>query len=285
VFLLERHLKVAVSAACHHSTTTRRSTMLRSLNSFQNHTLDARDGEIGKVHNFLFDDDSWEIRYLVADTTRWLPGRKVLISSIEIGQPDAGTVKVPVELSRDQIKSSPDIDADKPVSRQEEIALHRHFGWSYYWMQPAALGGAIMNPTAAAIMPDQPEQATDANPGNPHLRSVREVTGYHIEARDGRLGHIDDLIVDDETWTVRYLVVDTRNWWPGKKVLISPEWRVDRFDWTNRSVSINLSRETIQGAPAYDPAKIIDRAYEAGLHEYYKRPAYWLAAEELDARH
>lgn len=259
--------------------------MLRSLKSFQNHTLDARDGEIGKVHNFLFDDNSWEVRYLVTDTTRWLPGRKVLISSAEIGQPEPGTVKVPVELSQEQIKSSPDIDTDKPVSRQQEIDLHHHYGWSYYWMQPASLGGTMINPSPAPIVPDKvSEEPANTNLGDPNLRSMREVEGYHIEASDGRLGHIDDLIVDDETWTIRYLVVDTRNWLPGKKVLISPEWRVDQFNWIESTVSINLSREKIMNAPEYDPAALINRGFETQLYDYYGRPAYWSATEELSTR-
>jgi hypothetical protein len=261
--------------------------MLRSLNSFKNHTIDARDGEIGKAHDFLFDDDSWAIRYLIVDTTRWLPGRKVLISAVELGQPQPDSSKVPVELTREKIKSSPDIDTDQPVSRQQEEAMHQRFGWPYYWMQPAPLGGAIMTPPAAPIIPEQlvhPRENDLGEPGDPNLRSANEIEGYHIEATDGRMGHVEDFIVDDETWIVRYLVVDTTNWLPGKKVLVAPEWRVDQFDWSERAVAINLSRERIKSAPEFHASAPIDRAYEQKLHDYYGRPIYWTTPEMQSSR-
>lgn len=257
--------------------------MLRNLNSFKNHTIEARDGELGKTHDFLFDDESWAIRYMVVDTTRWLPGRKVLIAAHEIGQPDPDSSNVPVELTKERIKSSPDIDTDQPVSRQQQQDLHHHFGWPYYWMQPAPLGGAMATPPPAAVIPEQTIEAPETelgDPGDPHLRSAREINGYQIEASDGRMGHVEDLIISDEDWVVRYLVIDTRKWWPGKKVLISPEWRVGQFDWTERTVSIDLTREKIKAAPEYDPSEQIRRAYEGQLHDYYGRRAYWDIVKE-----
>ena len=63
------------------------------------------------------------------------------------------------------------------------------------------------------------EEANDV-----HLRSANKVTGYRIGATDGDIGHVEDFIIDDETWEIRYMVVDTQNWWPGKKVLVAPQW-------------------------------------------------------------
>ena len=250
--------------------------MLRSLNSYRNQTLDARDGAIGKVHDFLFEDDSWAIRYAVADTKRWVPGRKVLIAAHALGQPDRVDDNLPVDLSRDQIKSSPDIDTDQPVSRQEQLSLHRHYGWPFYWSQPTPLGGPAMAHPDATVIPSQPIAAkpdTEAPKiaGDPHLRSLREVAGYRIEARDDRLGHVDDLIFSDEDWKVRYLVVDTRNWLPGKKVLVPPDWKVEDISWSDRTVAIGLDRATIKRAPEFEPELPIGRDYEQRLNDYYGR--------------
>lgn len=260
--------------------------MLRSLNTYRSQTLDARDGTIGKVHDFLFEDDSWAIRYAVADTKRWLPGRKVLIAAGALRPPAVTDNNLPVDLTREQIKSSPDIDTDQPVSRQQQLNLHRHYGWPSYWNQPRPLGGPLMaHPDATAIpsrsspsVPDKPDETPEIS-GDPHLRSLRDVEGYRIETKDDRLGHIDDLIFSDEDWKVRYLVVDTRNWLPGKKVLLPPDWKVERITWSDRTVAVDLDRDTVEGAPEYAPELPIDRDYEQRLHDYYGRPGYWQTGE------
>lgn len=260
--------------------------MLRSLNSYLGQTLAARDGDIGKVHDFLFEDDSWAIRYIVADTRRWLPGRKVLIAAREIPQPDPLADKLPVDLPKDKIESSPDIDADQPVSRQQEQLLHQHYGWPLYWAPPTTMGGPVMSqPGPAVAVPGNvamPAGATngEAPAGDPNLRSLREVEGYHIEANDGRIGHVEDLVISDDDWVVRYLVVDTRNWLPGKKVLLPPNWKVQDIDWANHTVTIDLSRDKIKQSPEYDSQLPISREYETQLHDYYGRRAYWETGAE-----
>jgi hypothetical protein len=108
-----------------------------------------------------------------------------------------------------------------------------------------------------------------------HLRSTREVTSYHLHALDGEIGHVDDFIIDDDTWAIRYLVVATKNWWPGKKVLISPRW-IESVSWDDRKVVIGLSRETIKAAPEYTDESLLTRDYETGLHRYYDREGYWV---------
>ena len=65
---------------------------------------------------------------------------------------------------------------------------------------------------------------------DPHLRSSAAVTGYHIQATDGDIGHVEDFLLDDRSWTIRFMVVDTTNWWAGEKVLIAPAW-IERVDW------------------------------------------------------
>jgi hypothetical protein len=259
--------------------------MLRSTNDLRGYTLRATDGEIGKVDDFLFDDEQWTIRYMVANTGGWLTGRLVLISPIVLGNVDWEAKTLAVKLTRTQVEQSPDIATDQPVSRQREQELAQYYGYFPYWggaglwgagMVPYAVGGPVVPPLAPPAGTTATERAlssTAIEHGDQHLRSTREVAGYHIHARDGELGHVDDFIVDDETWAMRYMVIDTRNWWPGKHVLVAPQW-IGAIDWDTSSVTVDLLRETIKQGPEYDPA-MLNRAYETALYRHYGRPAYW----------
>lgn len=242
----------------------------------------ASDGDIGSVVDFYFDDERWTIRYLVVDTGNWLPGRKVLISPISIRELSEAFKDTPhVALTKEQVRNSPHTDTDKPVSRQHEIQYADYFNWPYYWTGPGTWGaGAYPADLAAASATGKGEgaaalrtsQREDA--GDPHLRSIKEVSGYFIEATDGELGHADDFVFDAETWEIRYVVVDTSNWWFGKKVLVSPQW-IERVSYAQMKVHVSLSRVEIQNSPEYDPSLPISREYEARLYDYYKRPRYW----------
>jgi len=248
--------------------------MLRSVKEVEGYMLRARDGDIGRCKDFLFDDEIWVIRYMVADTGKWLPSKKVLISPISLGEPDYPSRIFPVRLSKKQIEQAPDLDTDAPVSRQYEAKYHEYFGWPYYW------GGAeVWGPYSypAPLYADKRKEAVKVQPenGDPHLRSAGEVTGYHIQARDGEIGHVEDFIVDDRAWNIRYMVVDTRNWLPGsRKVLISPDWIVS-IQWLEREVAVDLNVEEIKESPEYDPSAPVNREYEARLYDFYGRPKYW----------
>ena len=113
------------------------------------------------------------------------------------------------------------------------------------------------------------------------MRSTHSVMGYHVQATDGEIGHVEDFVIDDETWTIRYLIVGTRNWWPGKKVLVAPQW-IQRVSWSESKVFINLSRETIQQSPEYTEESLLTREYETILHRHYDRSVYWVG--DLTAR-
>jgi hypothetical protein len=247
--------------------------MLRSVNDLRGYVLDAQDGEIGKCSDFLFDDKRWAVRYIVADTMKWLPGRKVLISPISIGDTDGLTRRLKVGLTLDQIKDSPPLDSDAPVSRQYEIAFNNYHDWANYWG-----GSSVWNSHLHPHMLKRPGE-TSGRPAisddNPNLRSTKEVTGYHIEASDKDIGHIEDFIVDQETWIVRYLVIDTSNWLPAsKKVLVAPSW-VERVDWKRRHVLMDHTSEQIENSPKNDAALPVNRAYEMKLYDFYGRPYYW----------
>lgn len=237
--------------------------------------LDSRDGEIGKVKEFYFDDRHWTIRYLIADTGSWLASRQVLIAPSALGAIRLEERLVSVELTKKQIENSPSLNTDKPVSRQYEEDYYGYYGWPTYWDGPNRWGAYPY----LVRDPNQWDKATKRTRAwDPELRSTRAVTGYHIQADDGEIGHVEDFVIDDETWAIRYLVVATRNWWPGKKVLISPQW-INRVSWGESKVFINLSRETIKQSPEYTEDSLVSRDYEVDLYGHYNQKGYW--TEEL----
>lgn len=261
--------------------------MLKSIKEIIGYTLEAKDGKIGKCKDFLFDDAGWTIRYMVADTGRWLVGRKVLISPIFLGEPNWSSMRFPVNMTRQEIENSPSLEENMPVSRSFETRWFDYFGFPYYWAG-GGLWGAVAYPTAILgtdikKMQHQKDPKTDDVAENRsasveeenRLRSVKEVKGYHISAADGEIGHVEDFIVDEETWKLRYVVIDTRNWLPGgRNVLISPAW-IEDVSWIDSTVRVDLPVEAIRNSPEFDPHQPVNREYEIRLYDYYGRPYYW----------
>jgi hypothetical protein len=261
--------------------------MLRNIKNLQKCRVVATDGAIGSVDQFFFDDERWTIRYLVVDTGRWLPGRRVLISPFSIRTVDWSAGTVSLSITRGMVKSSPDIDTHKPVSRQQEIAYLRHYGYPHYWgsaglwgLGPYPAGLAANAADARVRVEGELEEAP--TPGDSHLRSSKEVIGYHLQATDGELGHVKDFLVEDETWAIRYIVVDTSKWWFGKKkMLVSPEW-IREVSWSHKKVFVDLRRESVRQAPEYDSAAHLNRQWEADYYARYRRRRYW--TRERDGR-
>ena len=241
----------------------------KTLNGFK---LEGLDGEIGSVKEFYFDDRHWTIRYLVASTGTWLSGRQVLISPYALNSVIKGEKLVSVDLTRKQIENSPSLDSDKSVSQQFEVKYYGYYGYPVYW---GGLSGWGDFPYPERDRSKWAKPANGAKAWDRHLRSTHEVTGYHVQALDGEIGHVEDFIIDDETWAIRYLVVGTKNWWPGKKVLVAPQW-TESVSWSESKVFVNLSRETIKDSPEYTEESLLTRDYEADLHRHYDRRGYWV---------
>ncbi|MCJ7685043.1 MAG: PRC-barrel domain-containing protein [Desulfobacteraceae bacterium] len=248
--------------------------MLRSVKEIYNYVLEAEDGEIGRCKDFLFDDRFWTVRYMVADTGKWLPGRKVLISPVSLGEPDWNSRLFQVKLTKEQIENSPSIDSDTPVSRRYEIKWFDYYAYPYYWGGAGVWGTEPYPGPLFSRKRENTEMGPDDDEGDPYLRSATEVMGYHIQATDDEIGHVEDFIFDDETWTIRYMVVDTRNWLPGRKVLVTPDW-IDSVDWEESKVRVDLTSEEVKNSPEYDPSAPVNREYELRLYDFYGRPKYW----------
>ena len=264
--------------------------MLRNVRHLRGYAILATDGPIGEVEDLYFDDDRWAIRYLVVDTGSWLPGRKVLISPHAVGRPDWMAQQLPVSLTKAQVDGSPDVDTRGPVSRQYETDYLRYYGYPHYWGGAGLWGmGAYPGDLTTEGSFEEAMRATQvsATPtsGDSRLRSCRVLTGYHIHATDGDIGHVKDLLVEDRTWAIRYLIVDTSNWWVGHDVLVSPQW-IEAVSWPDAKVSVDLTRQAVKDSPPYNAAAHLDREQEQAMHEHYGRPGYWTveAGNDVAAR-
>jgi uncharacterized protein YrrD len=232
------------------------TAMLINAQNLKGAAIIARDGAIGEIDDFYFDDERWAVRYLVVNTGAWLFKREVLLSPISIKKVDETNNQVLVNLTRDQVKDCPDIDTQKPVSRQHETAFMDYYGYPYYWGGPYLWGDAAFPATltmppavesqiAAAATARMPERMRESEESyDEHLRSVNEVRGSHIGAADAEIGHVDDFIIDDRDWAIRSIIIKTDGWLSGRKILIPPQ-SIERISWTESTMLVNLTRDQI----------------------------------------
>jgi len=225
--------------------------MLQSTSSLRGYTVEASDGQVGALRDVLFDDRSWKPRWLVVKTGTWLLEREVLLHPSAVTRLDHDLRRLSVNLTKVQVEGSIAVVQDAPVSRRMETKLYEFYNWNPLW------GGVSYFNFGG-----------DHDDGDPHLRSIAEVTGYNLHAKDGDIGHVEDFLFDDVGWSLRYLIVDTKNWWPGKHVLLSP-YAVADVDWPDRRIELNVTREKVKGGPEWEPAAIADRDHEMRLHHYH----------------
>ncbi len=246
--------------------------MKRRITTLTGFTIGGTDGEIGNVEDFYFDDETWTIRYLVVETGSWLSGRKVLLSTKAIVKTDWAQETFDVDLNMEQIKNSPSIDTKKPVSRQHESELYNYYPWgNYYWGGSTGLIGMNMSYPLATNQVTEAEKiaSTENNSdADPHLRSCSAVTGYNIKAIDGEIGDVEDFIVNDTTWLIDFLLVNTGNWFPGKKVLIAPKM-IKEISWQKSLFIVNATEEQVKYSPEYKPGDEVTESFEANLQNFY----------------
>lgn len=231
--------------------------MLHSVKALQGFAVLANDGDIGTIRDVYFDDARWTIRYLVVETGGWLRGRRVLISPISFKAPDWNAEEIHVDLTRQQVEQSPSIDTEKPISRQQEEEFFRHYDYPLYWAGPLLWGFGAFPPIGGMFGREREDPGrasmarTESAHVDSHLRSSADVIGYHIRASDDAVGHVDDFLFDVNDWSIQFMIVDTRNWLPGKHVLISPQ-RIDSVSWPDRQVFVKATRSAIENSPEYD---------------------------------
>jgi hypothetical protein len=249
--------------------------MLLVARALDGYKIAALDGSVGIVSDFLFDDGTWGLRWLVVSAGGWWTDHTVLLQPSSITRIDREKRAVHVALTQAKIKSSPELTQDPPVSRQMEASLYNHYGWDPLWGGDGYfLNGIITTPlgltrSMESSAASAPESFGDGfGEGDPHLRSIKAVTGAHIHAQDGDIGHLQNFLIDDATWSIRYLIADTSNWWMGKQVLLSP-YSVREIDWPSNKVSVTVTRAQVKASPTWDPVAIIEQVYERRLHSHY----------------
>ena len=253
--------------------------MLIKATTLKGYKLNGIDGEIGSVKEFFFDDKFWTVRYLVASAGNWFTNREVLISPYFIQSVDTEEKLVNINLTKQQIYDSPEWESDKPVSRQYEESYATYYGTPNY------CNGTMIWGTYDVLVRDSANwkiKEIEKNSWDPNLRSTKDVSGHNFQATDGEIGHVDDFFIDDDNWTIRYVVLDTNNWFTSRKTLISTQW-IDHISWDEKKVFVKLSRDTINNVPAYDSQRELTRDYENQLHNHYNREGYWFKTENVSS--
>jgi len=230
--------------------------MLQSIKLLYGEKLGALDGEIGQVKDFYFDDQSWAVRYVVAETGTWLTSRQVLLSPLALGKLYQDGKDMLVSLTRKQIEDSPTIETHKPVSRQYEEEYHRYYGWPYYWEGDGLWGGmrgfpVLERPPKFASVEPPAATGPKNKRADSHLRSTQAVTGYHLQATDGIVGHVSDFLMDDKSWAIRELVIRIGHRFTGKEVQI-PVSQVTQISYDESKVSVNLNTDAVEHSPAHE---------------------------------
>lgn len=200
--------------------------------------LEATDGTVGTLYDVLFDDQSWTLRHLVATTDRWFFGEQVLLDLADLDRADWSEPRLWLRLTKDQVRECPTIKSDRDLANQPAIE-------------------AALMLVSEAYSTNIVDAEVDTG-SEPHLCSTKMLTGMHIQCADSHsLGHVEDFLVDDQTWCVRDLVIDTRNWLPGKRVLIEPAL-VKSIDWEDREIFLFQPRDQIEHRPAYEHERTSD---------------------------
>ncbi len=244
--------------------------MKYSLKDLKGYSLQATDGEKGKIKNFLFDDETWTIRYVEAELGSFLKEKRVLIPKEQLGQPQENK-HFTVKLTIKSIENAPDLGYDLPVSRKHEQELFDYYGLVPYW--PANIG--MFPGRESMYYPGQiiapPKKVGKVEENDTHLRSFHEVKGYFIKAADDSFGHVEDLIIDDSDWQILYAIIDTKNLVPWSKQVMLPIELIDEISFFDKEAKINLTKEAIKDAPEYNPEDSISAEYEKVLKDFYGR--------------
>ena len=219
---------------------------------------------------------------MIADTGNWLVGRQVLISPYALNGVNNEDQYIVINLTKNQIQNSPSLASDKSISRQYEEDYYKYYEWPVYWSDPniGVTCGLYPSIVSGQNQKKLMDSTQDDKGWDTHLLSTHEVSGYNIQATDGEIGHVEDFIIDYETLEIRYLVIATMNWWPGKKIMISPKW-IERVSWKDSKVFVNLLRETIKQSPEYTDESLITRDYESKLYQHYNQQGYWSDEEAM----
>lgn len=240
--------------------------MKRSVKNLLDYKFETEDRMEGAIKDFILDDIKWIIRYLEVSFGSLFKNQKVLVPRVFLEEPDWENHKFPVKLKKDTISRCPSIEEHETVSRAYEAKLSDYYGLRYYWMYGYAVPGVATFPPHKI---DPPEKSIKEKDLNINLRSFKEIEGYHICAIDKKIGHIEDIIVDDKNWQIVYVAVDTSNWLPWSKKVVIPVNKLEEVSYTGREVTIKMNSEAIMNAPDYDQTLPFESEFENDVINFF----------------
>lgn len=228
--------------------------MQRNINSLTGYTMVATDGEIGNIIEFYFDDETWFVRYLILKTGDWLAGRKILISPDALKKTSWTTGVFSVNISKEQIRDSPNIDTNKPVYRSQEIELYAHYDWESDWGSQFYEGGSMGKSNAVPVLDREiltsAEKADIRSNQNLHLRSTAKVLNFRIHSTDGEIGPLVDFVMDDQTWQILFLVAKIRKSPNDKKILIPVE-HIRKVEWEQVNILLDINTAVVESSELF----------------------------------
>ena len=231
--------------------------MLRQIEALKGYTVNGTDGEIGNVNDILFDSSHWTVRHLVVDTGGLIGDHRHLISPYAVTNIDADDKRIDLDLTEQRVKDAPGIDADLPVSRQLEAQYYDYYAWPYYWTGPYSWGTGWVPKLSPNHAVDNVQQDLNAHleaEQDDFLHSFKVVNGYSVEASDGAMGDVEDMLMDDESWAIRFIVVDTNKVLPSKDVLVSPR-AVRDINFRKSTLTLELTKDELKNMPSFESIK------------------------------
>lgn len=242
--------------------------MLWNASAIKGYTVQGTDGSLGSISDLLFDELHWGVRWLVVDTGMWLSARNVLLPLSVLGEPDPAHGQVTANLTMREVEKSPVIDIAQPLSRAVEEAIYKGYARTPYWADSLAAVNAVTGDPKPAWLSRSDASTAGHDAADWHLHGMAAIQGFGVEASDGEVGHVEDILFDSSDWTIRYLAVHTGVWWPGEKVLISP-LSIERIDWARSILNLNVTLEKVKTSPPYRAGATVDGAYDQSFMTYY----------------
>jgi hypothetical protein len=222
--------------------------MILGVSDLNAYKLNARDGELGRLHDLSFDEVTWQVRHLVIEGRSGQPGW-ILMHPLAVRRWDIQSRSIDLTVTRLQVERRPPVDVDQPLSQRQAERYYRHFGWPAYW--PAhGRGPAESQPPFRPAGSGSSRTSTGDQPADhdPHLHGARRLLDFEVLARDGHAGRVDDILVDAATWMVRQLAIDARTRWLGKQALVSAEW-ITEIDWIQGRLQLDLDLDRLGRSP------------------------------------
>jgi hypothetical protein len=197
--------------------------MLEFASAFRSYALEANDGEIGAIVDFLFDGRTSAVRWLVVHTGDWLRNRKIWLHPAVIGKADNDRCELSVNQTKAQLQAMFSFGANPLASQTQPLV----------------------------VFAPESETAIDLVDDDRYLHSVDAITRFHVVGSDGAIGKVEDLLIDEESWSFPYIVVETDTWWSGNHVLISHR-AMKEISRAERQIRADLNRQLIKASPSWN---------------------------------